>query len=181
MKLSLSVEEVLAKLTSGQFRFQNEVTARLIGPDGRVKWEGHTRNLVTDKGDAYFAGLVVSGTVGTLGMKLGTATTAVSKTYNDAGAYIAVADYVSGSAAGMVATWPKAGSSANIAQYKSSWAAGTATSSTLNRVSLCDNTTDAGEADGTHTWAIALLPDKPVNKGSSDTLEVIWNVTLLGA
>lgn len=152
----------------------------LRGPDGEIKYEGSTHNIVTDKGDAKFASAAFGTAIGTFGMKLGTADTAPSKTYDNAGAYIAAADYVSGSAAAMVATYPKVGSSANIAQYQSTWAAGTATA-TLNRVALVDNTTDAAESDGTHTWAIALLPDKPVTKGAADTLTVTWTITFLGA
>jgi hypothetical protein len=43
-----------------------------------------------------------------------------------------------------------------------------------------DNTTDAGEADATHTFAISVF-DGAINKGASDTLAVTWNVTFLGA
>lgn len=169
------------KRTNRSPRFIGEVTVRLFDEHGRLKYEGSTSNLVTDKGDAFFAAVARGGTLGTFGMKLGTATTAASKTYDNAGAYIAAADYISGSAAAMAATFPKQGASVNIAQYQCSWAAGTATNATINRVALVDNTTDAGETDGTHTWAIALLPDRPINKGSNDTLQVTWNIAFLGA
>ena len=160
---------------------RGEIIFELRGEDGQLKDRRVIHNIVTDKGDAKFAAAAYGTAIGTLGMKLGTATTATSKVYNNAGAYIAAADYVAGSAAAMVATFPKQGASANIAQYQSAWAAGVATNATINRVSLCDNTTDAGEADGAHTWAIALLPDRPINKGASDTLTVTWNVTFLGS
>jgi len=157
------------------------ITVELFGPDGKLKYRSENHNLVTDKGDAHWAAVAYGTALGTLGMKLGTASTATSKTYNNAGAYVAVADYVSGSAAAMVDSYPKVGTSPNIAQYQSTWAAGVATNSTINRVSLCDNTTDAGETDGTHTWAIALMAPAPVAKGASDTLTITWLITFLGA
>lgn len=160
---------------------KGQIIVELFDKDGNLKQRSVADNLVTDKGDAFFAALARGGSLGTFGMKLGTATTTPSKVYNNAGAYIASGDYISGSAAAMASTYPKQGASVNIAQYQAAWTAGVATNATINRVALVDNTTDAAEADGTHTWAIALLPDRPINKGSNDTLQVTWNITFLGA
>ena len=137
----------------------------LRGPDGRFKARGVSHNLVTDVGDIYFAEAVL-GTAAAppAGMKLGTEG-GVAAAKNGAGSFIPAGDYVDG----------------NIVQYKRIYAAGEATNATLNRVSIVDNTTNAGEADASHTSAIALLDPKPVNKGASDTLTITWNITFLGA
>jgi hypothetical protein len=111
-------------------------------------------------------------------MKLGTATTEAAK--SGAGSYIAAGDYVSGSAKALDDSTPKQGASANIAQFRRLWAAGEGTNADINRVAIVDNTTDAGEADATHTFAISVF-DGAINKGASDTLAVTWNVTFLGA
>ncbi len=153
----------------------------LRGPDGRFKARGVSHNLVTDVGDIYFAEAVL-GTAAAppAGMKLGTEG-GVAAAKNGAGSFIPAGDYVDGSNKAFDVTWPKAGGAGNIVQYKRIYAAGEATNATLNRVSIVDNTTNAGEADASHTSAIALLDPKPVNKGASDTLTITWNITFLGA
>jgi hypothetical protein len=160
------------------------VTFEVRGPNGKLKDRRVIHNLITDVGDAYLAQLAYGTKIaaGLNAMKLGTATTAVTK--NGAGSFVAVADYISGSAHATDASSPKVGAAANVILWQHTWAAGEATNATINRVGLVGCVTsvdDAGEADATRTWAIALLPDKPINKGASDTLLVTWNVTLLGA
>jgi hypothetical protein len=159
-------------------RVRGRVTARVFGPDGELKQEVVTHNLITANGDQYCAKKQYSTPTAMSGMKLGTASTAAAKT--GAGSFQAVADYVSGSAHALDATYPKQGATADIAQYKCTWAAGEATATGIQRVSITDNTTNAGEADGTHTLAIAVLSPS-VNKGASDTLVVTWDHTFLGA
>lgn len=155
------------------------VTALLYGPDGKLKQREEIHNLISDVGDIYIAKKVYGGAVTAIaGMKLGTATTTASK--NGAGSFIATGDYVSGSAVALDATFPKVGSSGNVAQFQTTWAAGTATNATINRVSLVDNTTNAGEADATHSPSTAVF-SSAINKTSADSLVVIWNWTFLGA
>jgi hypothetical protein len=137
-----------------------------------------THNIVTDKGDAFAAAAIYTAAYSGWGMKLGTASTEASK--SGAGSFIAAADYVSGSAKALDDSTPKQGASANIVQFRRQWAAGEGTNATINRVALVDNTTDAGEADATHTFAISVF-DGAINKGASDILTVTWNVTYLGA
>jgi hypothetical protein len=155
------------------------VVAELFGSDGKLKQREEQHNLVTTNGDDYNVGRVIgSGVTAMAGMKLGTATTAAAKT--GAGSFIATADYVSGSAQAFDATYPKVGSSNNIAQYQVTYAPGTATNTNINRVGITDNVTNAGEADGTHTLATAVFSGA-INKASGDTLVVVWNVTFLGS
>jgi hypothetical protein len=151
----------------------------LRGPDGRIKARGVTHNLVTGNGDQYCAKKLYSAPTLMTAMKLGTATTAPAKT--GAGSFVAVADYVSGSAHACDESSPKAGGTNDIVTFIHTWAAGEATNSTINRVAIVDNTTDAGEADATHTLSAALMNPAPVAKGAADTLKITWNITFLGA
>ena len=157
---------------------RGEVIVELRGADGRLKDKQVFHNIVTDVGDDFAAAAIYTAAYSTWGMKLGTATTAAAK--NGAGSYIAVADYISGSAQALDDSTPKAGATNDIVQFRRLWAAGEGTSATINRVSICDNTTDAGEADATGTYAIAKF-SSTISKGASDTLTVTWNVTYLGA
>jgi len=155
-----------------------EVIVEIHDKDGNLKERQVFHNLVTDKGDDFAKSAIYTAAYATWGMKLGTATTAASK--SGAGSFIAVGDYVSGSAKALDDSTPKQGAAANICQFRRLWAAGEATNSNINRVAIVDNTTDAGEADATHTYAIAVFSGA-INKGASDTLTVTWNVTYLGA
>lgn len=157
---------------------RGRVTAELRDQDGNLKQRSVTHNIVTGQGDKFAAAALYSAAYSAWGMKLGTATTAAAKT--GAGSFIAVADYVSGSAKALDDSTPKAGATADIVQFRRLWAAGEGTDAAINRVSICDNTTDAGEADATHTFAISVFSGA-INKGASDTLTVTWDVTYLGA
>lgn len=154
------------------------VTAVLRGPDGEVKQRQITHNIVTDQGDKFAAAAVYTGAYTGWGMKLGTASTAASK--SGAGSFIAVGDYVSGSAQALDDSTPKAGATNDITQFRRLWAAGEGTSATINRVATVNNTTGAGEGDATGTYSIAVFAAQ-IAKGADDTLTVTWDVTHLGA
>lgn len=112
------------------------------------------------------------------GMKLGTGSTAVAK--NGAGA--ALVTYVAASQQVFDSSFPASSSSSGRRiQYKTTYAAGTATASGLNEVVIvCEGVlTDATSAAG-FTISRALL-SPVVNKGASDSLAITWNHTLLGA
>jgi hypothetical protein len=159
-------------------KIRGKVVAELRDKWGRYKARRVTHNLVTGQGDKFAAKAIYTAAYSTWGMKLGTATTTASKT--GAGSYIATGDYVSGSAKALDDSTPKAGATDDIVQFRRLWAAGEGTDTNINRVSICDNTTDAGEADAAHTYAISVFSGA-INKGASDTLTVTWNVTYLGA
>jgi len=159
-------------------QMRGEVIAEVHRADGSLKQRLVTRNIVTDQGDFFAAGAIYAAAYTAWGMKLGTATTTAAK--NGAGSFIASGDYVTGSAQALDDSTPKAGATNDICQFRNQWAAGEATSSNLNRVAIVDNTSDAGEADATHTYAISVF-SAAIDKGASDTLTVTWNVTYLGA
>lgn len=155
-------------------RIRGHVIAELFGPDGKLKRREEVHNLVTDVGDIYLAQLAYGSAWGTNGLKLGSASTAAAK--NGAGAFPAVADYISGSAH---APTLAVGASSNILKLTHTWAAGEATG-TIRRMGWCDNTTNAGEADATKTAAMVVF-GADIPKGASDTLAITWNITFLGA
>jgi hypothetical protein len=177
----LKLRDFLAKLNpaiNNRIGLRGEVIAELRGPDGKLKQRSVTHNLVTDQGDNFFKSAIYTAAYSAWGMKLGTATTAAAK--NGAGSFVATADYVSASAKALDDSTPKQGAAANIVQFRRLWAAGEGTSDNINRVGLVDNTTNAGEADATHTVAMSVFA-AAINKAAADTLTVTWNITLLGA
>lgn len=164
--------------TNEKMTMSGEVTVELHDGDGNLKERQVFHNIVTDQGDDFAKSAIYTAAYSAWGMKLGTAATAASK--SGAGSFVAVADYVSGSAQALDDSTPKEGASAIICQFRRLWAAGEGTSATINRVAIVDNTTDAGEADATHTYAIAVFSGQ-INKGAADTLTVTWNVTYTGS
>ena len=182
--LNQVIRECLERRQKGprdRTRIRGRLSYTLRGPDGRIKAQGANDNIVTDKGDELFASLSYTAAP-TFNIKLGKATTAPSKTYNNAGAWIADADSENDAQRAMEATYPKVKAGAgneNIVQYKSVYGAGVATE-TWNRAALVDSN-ENNPTDGTLTYAIALLDPRPVAKGSDDTLEVLWEITFTGS
>jgi hypothetical protein len=159
-------------------KMRGEVIAEVRGPDGKLKQRSVTHNIVTGQGDKFAAKAIFTAAYATWGMKLGTATTEASK--SGAGSFVAAGDYVAGSAKALDDSTPKGGATDDIVQFRRLWAAGEATANNINRVSIVDNTTNAGEADATHTYAISVFA-AAINKGADDTLTVTWKVTYLGS
>ena len=160
-----------------QIRIVGHVVAELRDRRGALRARHEVHNLITDVGDQYIVDQLYSSPSAMTGMKLGSASTAAAK--NGAGSYVGGADYVSGSAKAFDATWPKEGASANIVQFKRTFAAGEATG-TIRRASIVDNQSDAGEADASHTAAVAVF-DADIPKGAGDTLTITWDWTILGS
>lgn len=158
------------------------VNWQVTGPDGQVKAEGTTHNLVTQVGDQVYgergAGLG-SAPAAPTGMKLGTGSTAVAKT----GAGAALVTYLTGSNHAFDATFPSSAlnGAARRITYKCTWAAGEATTgSAITEVVIVNealaNSTSAAGA----TVARALLTGI-ASKGAGDTLAVTWTHDLQGA
>lgn len=159
--------------------------AELFDGDGHRTLVVPFSNLITDAGDLYYAGKAIVGIspanasapTAANGMKLGTGTTAASKT--DAG----LATYLTGSNAAFDSTYPQTanlGSTLGVnAVYKTTWAAGTATSSTINEVAIVNDRATDADSLAANTYSRAVLTT--VNKTSADTLAVTWNHKFLGA
>lgn len=154
----------------------------LFGVCGEVKEAGFFKNLITQIGDQYYgerAAGIASPPAQATGMQLGTGTTAVAKTSTGAGIVTLVASSLVAIDGGFP-TSALSGSSRRI-QWKTTWAAGTATANSIAEVALVNQSTGTQTvAPAANTIARALL-SPTVNKGANDTLAVTWNHDLLGA
>lgn len=161
--------------------------AELRDGDGRIKQLVPFHNLITDAGDLYAAGKIItaiapasaSAPTAANGMKLGTSSTAATK----AGAASFIGTFVSGSNVAFDATYPQtanlgAGLGVN-AVYKTTWAAGVATNATINEVAVVNDqaTATAGAAASTYSRAVLTT----VAKTSTDSLAVTYNWKYLGS
>jgi hypothetical protein len=163
-------------------RLSGEVFWQLIGPNGKVKTEGRSKNLITERGDQYFAERaagIASPPGQVTGMKLGAGSTAVAKT----GAGAALVTYLSNSHQAIDGSFPT--SSLVVAsrriQWKSTFAAGKATTASpiTEAVLVIDTLADA-TSNAANTIARVLLTGIAV-KGADDSLVLTWNHELLGA
>ena len=112
------------------------------------------------------------------GMRLGTGTTAVSKT----GSGAAIGTYVTGSSHVLdsVPASTLSGSSRRIS-YVVTWAAGEGTSNGISEVVLSFEAPLSNSAGAASDTVARALLSPVVNKGSADTLLVTWTHDLLGA
>jgi hypothetical protein len=161
--------------------------AELRDGDGRIIQLAPFHNLITDAGDLYIAGKIIAGIAPATpaaptaanGMKLGTGSTAVAK--NSTGA--ALVTYLSGSNVAFDASYPQtanlgAGLGVN-AVYRTTWAAGVATSSSINEVAIVNDQGTNATTSAANTYSRAVI--SLVNKTASDSLAITWNWKALGA
>lgn len=162
------------------------ITVKVIRADGTVKHEETIKNLITDAGDLYQATRIAAGVNSNgvsqptlmTGMKLGTGTTAATKT--DAGC----ATYITGSNLAFDAGYPQvsnlgAGLGVNVV-YRCTWAAGNVTNSTINEVIICNDIASNADSSAANTIARGVF-GSTINKASGEALEVTWNHKQLGA
>lgn len=148
----------------------------LRGPDGEIKQEGRTHNLITDVGDQW--AIESAHGIGTpnalTGMRLGTGgSTAAAK--NGAGA--AIVTYVTGSNqafdTGPTGSDNGAGAGYDV-DYSVTWAAGEATANGIDEC-VITNETPLTNVQGSAANTIARFVLSPtVNKAAGDTLTVTW-------
>lgn len=160
--------------------------AELFDGDGRTKQLVPFHNLITDAGDLYIANRIVFGInsngisapTAAGGMKLGTGSTAATKT--DAGI---IGTYITGSNNTFDSTYPQVsnlGSGLGVnAVYRVTWAAGDATNSTINEVIIVNDAGSDADSSAANTYSRAVLTT--VNKTASDSLQITWNWKALGA
>jgi hypothetical protein len=167
---------------------QGTLTVKLYDEDGNVTFEEELKNLITDAGDLYQATRVVSGVNSNgvsqptlvTGMKLGTGTTAAAKS----GAGGALVTYLTASNKLFDSTYPQvsnlgAGLGVN-AVYRCTWAAGTATSTSINEIVIVNDAGTNATSTAANTIARAVF-GSAINKGASEALEITWNHKCLGA
>ena len=149
--------------------------------NGVVIHEEWGENLVTDIGDHGIAerlyddtGLIVTG------MKLGTGSTAVAK--NGAGA--GMVTYITGSEEALdgVATDATKGAGAGWrTTYVCTWVAGDVTNAAIAEVCLTDQTALADNTSAiADTWARFVF-GATIDKQAGDSLEVTWQIDILGS
>lgn len=162
------------------------ITAKLYDAEGNLKHEETVRNKITDAGDLYIATRGIAGIGGASdatkvsGMKLGTTATAASK----AGAGAALVAYLSASNQAFDATYPQTvnlGTTLGVTMvYQVTWAAGTATSATINEVVIVNDAATNATSVAANTISRAVFAST-INKGASDVLKVTWSHLQLGA
>lgn len=164
------------------------ITVRVFDVDGNVKHEETIKNLITDAGDLYQANRIAAGVNSNgvsqptlvTGMKLGTGTTATAK--NGAGSSLAT--YLTASNAVFDSGYPQvsnlgAGLGVNVV-YRVTWAAGVATSATINEVVIVNDAATNATSTAANTIARGVF-GTTINKAAGEALEVTWNHKQLGA
>lgn len=144
-------------------------------------------NLITTAGDEYYARKVITGIApanataptAASGMKLGTGTTAATKS----GTAAALGAYIAGSNNPFDAAYPQAaavgGDAGWNATYRTSWAAGDVTNTAITEVALVNDAGTDATSSAANTYARAVFA--AVNKAAGDSLEITWAHKLLGA
>lgn len=167
--LGMSQPEVDARVFDLEAQLADMLSERLV-----------TSNLITQVGDQYY-GERASGIGGApaqaTGMKIGTGSTAASKT----GAGAALVTYLAASNKVFDGGFPASslnGSSRQI-QWKVSWGAGVINGSALREVVITNDAAVDATSTAANTYSRALFG--PMTLGVADTLAITWNHLLLGA
>lgn len=177
-----------ARAMHGDVALRGWGEAVLTGPDGQVRHRQPFVNLITDKGDEYYAkmGAALVGTPNAAqptkvtGMKLGTGTTAAAKS----GAASYIGTYISGSNQAFDSSYPQTSAVGTdvgwYITYRAVWAAGDSTNAAIAEVVVCNDsaTDDGGSAAECISRAVFT---STINKAAGDTLTVTWNHKFLGA
>lgn len=164
-------------------RIDGLVIAEMFGPDGELKSRVVSCNLVTAVGDQMYAGRgsgIGSPAAAPTGMRLGTGANSGGNAPSKTGAGAALTTYLSGSNKAWDATYPQAAS--GVATYRVTWAAGEATTASAITEAVIVNDTIATNATSSAANTISRVAIAGVgSKGASDTLQITWTHTLLGA
>lgn len=157
------------------------VTAILRGPDGVIKQIEEGYNLVTDNGDEEIARRIALDAEDIVtGMRLGTGLTAAAK--NGAGANIVT--YISGSqeALDAAATFSDLGAGlGHRTIHICTWIAGDVTNSAIAETVLTSETPITDVAGALGNVVARFVFAATIDKQSGDSLEVTWNLDVLGA
>lgn len=163
------------------------VLVEVHGPDGQLKARHELRNLITDTGDLYHCKRIASGVLPAAGadvtkvtgMKLGTGTTAVSKS----GAGSALISYVTGSNKAFDSGYPAvdnlgAGLGVQVT-YQTTFGPGIGTNGALTEVVIV--TDSAADATSAANATISRLVFPATPKQAADTLTLTWSHKQLGS
>ncbi len=177
-----SVDKKESKGVAERVRITGEVVAILRGPDGYIKQIEFGHNLVTDNGDEEIATRFFSDAEDIVtGMRLGNdSATAVAK----AGAGGNIVAYISGSqeALDSVATFfDKGGGLGGRAVHVCTWDAGDVTDADIEETVLTSETPITDVSGALANVVARFIFASTIDKQAGDSLEVTWNIDLLGA
>lgn len=157
------------------------VQARLFGPDGKLKQLEEGANLVTDYGDDMLATRTILDSVEIVtGMRLGTGATAAAKS----GAGAAIVTYITTSEEALDAVASEATKGAGLGwrtTYVCTWIAGDITDGAIAEVVLTNETPITNVAGVAADTVARFVFGATIDKQAGDSLEVTWNIDLLGA
>jgi len=162
-------------------RISGYVVAILRGPDGEIKQVEEGYNLVTDNGDEEIARRIALDAEDIVtGMRLGTGITAAAK--NGAGANIVT--YITGSqeALDAAATFSDLGAGlGHRTIHISTWVAGDVTNSAIAETVLTSETPITDVAGALANVVARFVFGATIDKQAGDSLEITWNLDVLGA
>ncbi len=171
-------------MVNGYEGMRGVVVARLYDADGRLKHEEEISNLITQVGDAYYGNRAAN--AGTIpaqvtGMRLGTGTTAPTKT----GLTAAIVTYIAASNRAIDTGYPTSGLNADAnpkrrITWRTTWPAGAATNAGITEA-VITNETPLSDVAGVEGNTISRVVFAAIAKGANDTLELTWLHELLGA
>lgn len=170
--------EALSKL-----ELRVNVHAVLTGPDGEVKYDEWGENLVTDVGDGHIAKRIIEGDTELIvtGMKLGT-DDVTTEAKNGAGA--GMVEYISGSNELLDSAPTEATKGAGAgwrATFICTWDPGDVTNNDIAEVCLTNQTALADNTSAVADTIARFIFAAPIDKQAGDSLEVTWQIDILGA
>jgi hypothetical protein len=189
MRLTDGVTAVLGKLTGkrstrgpkSKFDIRANVEVTLRDEFGNIKFHERGENLVTDYGDEHIANRIFDDAQDIVtGMRLGTGSTAASKS----GAGAAIVTYISGSQEALDAAATESdlgGGSGHRVIHVCTWVAGDVTNSAIAEVVLTDETPLTDVAGVAGNTVARFVFGSTIDKQVGDSLEVTWNIDILGA
>ena len=156
------------------------VHSKLWAPDGSLKDYQYGYNLVTDYGDEMIGERIrLTGDIIT-GMRLGTGATAAAK--NGAGAAIVTYITTSEEALDSAASGADKGAGAGWRiTYVSTWIAGDITNSAIAEVVITDENPLTNVAGVVGDTVARFVFAATIDKQAGDSLEVTWQLDVLGA
>ncbi len=170
------------RMKAEKARVMGWVEVRLTAPDGRLKYHEIGRNLVTDHGDEHIGErIALDAQEIVTGMRLGNdSVTAASK----AGAGSNIVTYISGSqeALDAVAVGSDLGSGVGWRQeHVCTWAAGDVTDADIEETVLTVETPITDVAGASGNVVARFIFASTIDKQAGDSLEVTWQLDVLGA
>ena len=186
-------DRIAAKVASVRDRMESmglsgkSGAAILFDSEGNVKQESRIDNLVVDSGDDYLVDqLATTPAIGAQDcMALGDGFTSLAKGDTWLTAGYATNGHDTVGEGGLDAGYPKikaGGGNENILQYQATFGAGYATKSGIDEAIVSNVNPDGSGGDPGGSAILAHGEISPVvNKGASDSLVLVWEVTFLGA